>query len=184
MQISPLTEEAAEELLTTTAPQERHVRIRILQYPPVEVLARKQIVSEIWDIYPWQHLLSGPSSADPLVLLPISCEDYSIRRDESRDADLEERSVLTNYPSVWTAFDTCFRNILSDGSSNSKRQRNWHSFVASFEDSLNLGDQSDCIACLLATTYQVQSSSQNTNAKVPRELRFLDQDFSDDPSTG
>ncbi|KAI8634147.1 hypothetical protein F5Y19DRAFT_487638 [Xylariaceae sp. FL1651] len=176
MQVSPLTEEAAEGLLTMTATRTRSENQTHAVVCATEILARRKIVRDLGYL-PVAISVVGAILRGSLGSHPISYESYLQRCNESRDADLEERPILTTYPSIWTAFDICFRSILSDDSSNSKRAAALAFFLASFEDASNFKDCIELYRLLARHDVEVQSSNGSTKAKVLRELQFLDQNF-------
>ncbi|KAK4235070.1 hypothetical protein C8A03DRAFT_46714 [Achaetomium macrosporum] len=144
MQVCPLTEPAAEELLTITA-------ARTPNDTQAEALARKQIVRDLGYL-PVAISVVGGILRGSFGSQPISCQSYLRRCEESRDADLEESLVLTNYPSVWTA-------------SNARRAA---------------GLVLDCIELYrLLDDHEesLQSGNESTNSRVLRELQLSTNDY-------
>ncbi|KAH6873475.1 hypothetical protein B0T10DRAFT_466260 [Thelonectria olida] len=139
MQVTPLDEKAAEELLLMTAARLANVNTANISESKGEAQARKQLLRELGYL-PAAISVVGGILRGSLGSPQISCEMYLQRCDQARDEDLEESSTLTNYHSVWKAFEICFRCFLSDRTQNSIRAAYLAYFVASFEDASNLQD--------------------------------------------
>ena len=176
MQVSPLTEEDAVELLAMTAARPPRDHLTNAPITAVEKAARKRVVRDLGYL-PVAISIVGAILRGSFWSPPISCETYLRRCDESREEDLEEASLLTNYPSVWRAFDICFQKIVSDDSPSAKRAAALAFCIASFHDSSNIKDCVTLYRLLAHQELQVRPSGESTNTKVFKELRFLDRDF-------
>ncbi|KAH6977653.1 hypothetical protein EDB80DRAFT_899698 [Ilyonectria destructans] len=176
MQVTPLHEEAAEELLLMTAARPAYANTTNISESAGEAKARKQVLRELGYLPAAISVVGGilrGSFGSP----QISCETYLQRCDEARDEDLEERPILSNYDSVWRAFEICFQHFLSEQTTNSRRATHLAYFVASFDDASNIKDIVQLYRQAARRVDQVKINSESTGSTVMRELRFLDHSF-------
>ncbi|KAF9777056.1 hypothetical protein IL306_004668 [Fusarium sp. DS 682] len=176
MQVTSLDEKAVEELLLMTAVRPANVNVANISESTGEVQARKQVLRELGYLPAAISVVAGILRGSP-GSPQISCETYLRRCQEARDEDLEENPTLTNYHSVWKAFEICFRHFLSDQTTNSKRAVHLAYFVASCEDASNLQDGVQLYRLVARRRDQVGNNKRSNDFKVLGELGFLDRNF-------
>ncbi|PNP60665.1 hypothetical protein FNYG_14607 [Fusarium nygamai] len=176
MKVTPLDEKAAEELLVMTAARTANVNTANISESTDEAQARKRVLRELGYLPAAISVVAGILRGS-LGSPQITCEMYLQRCHQARDEDLEESPTLTNYHSIWKAFEICFQHFVSDQTNNSKRAAHLAYFVASFEDASNFQDSVQLYRVATHRRDQAQNNIQNTGFKAINELKFLDHSF-------
>lgn len=134
MQVLPLEEKAAENLLDVTISDGSENEADFISTE--ERVARKEVVQQLGHL-PLAIAIVGAVIRDS----PITCRDYLSLTSSFQDDLLDENLEFSDYSnSVWKAFEISFQRVLNDRSMLGSSASSMAYFIASFNDSSTLND--------------------------------------------